>query len=143
MPISDELHIERRNGYTLVLDPLAPNWAATDEDGAWVLRQLRAGLTRDEVSYRFAKRAAVSLRRSLELVGEVAEEAGELALPPVKRPYKGRQHYLRPDRLREVWLHLTDRCNLACRHCLAPLSDSQALRLAVWCCRPAVRFLRS
>jgi len=118
MPIGERLHVERRPGYVLVLDPLAPNWAATDEDGAWVLRQLRAGLARDEVSYRFAKRAAVGLRRALELVGAFAGEAGDLAAPPPSIPYKGRAHYLRPDRLREVWLHLTDRCNLACRHCL-------------------------
>jgi MoaA/NifB/PqqE/SkfB family radical SAM enzyme/SAM-dependent methyltransferase len=101
-----------------VLDPLAPNWAATDEDGGWVLRQLRAGLTRDEVSYRFAKRAGVSLRRALELVEAFADEVGELAASQVSTPYRGRAHYLKPDRLREVWLHVTDRCNLACRHCL-------------------------
>ncbi|MFB3883462.1 MAG: DUF5714 domain-containing protein [Armatimonadota bacterium] len=112
------LYVERRAGYVLVLDPLAPNWAATDEDGAWVLRQLLAGLTRDEVTYRFAKRAGVSLRRALELVEPFADEVSDLASPPVKSPYRGRAHYLKPDRLREVWLHLTDRCNLACRHCL-------------------------
>lgn len=118
MRSEDRLHVERRSNYTLVLDPLAPNWAATDEDGAWVLRQLRSGLTRDEASYRFAKRAAVSLSRGLELVQAFADEVGDLAASPTRIPYKGRAHYLKPDRLREVWLHLTDRCNLACRHCL-------------------------
>ncbi len=51
---------------------------------------------------------------------------------------------------REEFIHTCPSCRkpnplaaLACRHCLAPLSDSQALRLAVWCCRPALRFLRS
>ncbi|MHC1790315.1 methyltransferase domain-containing protein [Solidesulfovibrio sp.] len=33
-------------------------------------------------------------------------------------PYAGRHAALRLDRLAEVWLHVTDRCNLACRHCL-------------------------
>ena len=60
MPIRDQLHIEKRGDYLLALDPLASNWVATDDDGGWALRQLRNGLSRDEVSYRFAKRAGVS-----------------------------------------------------------------------------------
>ncbi len=118
MPISDQLHFEKRGDYVLVLDPLAPNWVATDEDGARVLRQLRSGLSQDEVSYRFAKSAGVSLARALDLVSAFAEELGEIVAPPARTLYKGRDHYLKPDRLREVWLHLTDRCNLTCRHCL-------------------------
>jgi MoaA/NifB/PqqE/SkfB family radical SAM enzyme/SAM-dependent methyltransferase len=124
MPISDQLHLEKRGGYLLVLDPLAPNWVATDEDGGWVLRQLRNGLSRDDVSYRFAKRAGISLRRALELVGCFADEVGEVAAPSARPPYEGRHHYLRPDRLREIWLHLTDRCNLECRHCLVSSSPA-------------------
>ncbi len=33
-------------------------------------------------------------------------------------PYPGRAASLPLDGLRELWLHITDRCNLACRHCL-------------------------
>ena len=120
----DRLHVERGSNYTLVLDPLAPNWAATDEDGAWVLQRMRSGLTRDEVSYRFAKRAGVSLRRALDLVEAFGDEVGDLAAPRVSSPYRGRAYYLKPDRLREVWLHVTDRCNLACRHCLVSSGPS-------------------
>ena len=36
---------------------------------------------------------------------------------PGHRPHKGRAH-LELDRLSEVWFHLTDACNLHCRHCL-------------------------
>ncbi len=34
------------------------------------------------------------------------------------QPYEGRAAHLQTDRLREVWFHITDRCNQACRHCL-------------------------
>jgi MoaA/NifB/PqqE/SkfB family radical SAM enzyme/SAM-dependent methyltransferase len=118
MPMNDQLYVERRDGYCLVLDPMAPNWLATTEDGAWVLRHLRAGVSPDEVSYRYARRASISLRRALRLVGRLADEAADFASPPACAPYRGRADYLEPERLREVWLHLTDRCNLACRHCL-------------------------
>ncbi len=32
--------------------------------------------------------------------------------------YRGRAEHLRCQRLEEFWLHVTDRCNLACAHCL-------------------------
>ncbi len=118
MALSGQLHVEKREGYHLVLDPAAPNWVATNEDGAWLLRQLRAGRSREETSYRYAKRTKVDLRRALELVGRFAEEAGDFASPANGTSYRGRDSYLTPARLREVWLHVTDRCNLACRHCL-------------------------
>jgi MoaA/NifB/PqqE/SkfB family radical SAM enzyme/SAM-dependent methyltransferase len=125
---SSPLHIERREGYSLVVDPAAPSWLATNEDGAWLLRQLRTGASReagqvsqsarDEVSYRYARRVGVSLARALELVGRFADEAGDFISPPSRTPYRGRASYLEVDRLKEVWLHITDQCNLACRHCL-------------------------
>lgn len=32
--------------------------------------------------------------------------------------YPGRFQYLNPDKLQELWFHVTNRCNLSCRHCL-------------------------
>ncbi len=118
MSVSTQLHVERRDGYHLALDPSAPNWVATNAEGAWILRQLRRGRPRDEVAWRYAKRVSVSLRRALALVEPFADEVSDLAAPRREPPYKGRSLYLEPDRLREVWLHVSDRCNLACRHCL-------------------------
>ncbi|MBM4287042.1 MAG: hypothetical protein FJ135_02630 [Deltaproteobacteria bacterium] len=44
------------------------------------------------------------------------------------RTYQGRAAHLNTDHLREVWFHITDRCNQACRHCLfacAPTSQTE------------------
>ena len=114
----ESLHIERREGYHLAVDPSGPIWAAVNEEGAWVLRQLRAGRRVDETAYRYARRAGMDLVQARHLVGRFAEEAGEVARPRPRPPYAGRASYLEPHRLRELWLHVTDRCNLACRHCL-------------------------
>ncbi len=50
------------------------------------------------------------------------DEARFLArLPEVAaadRPYPGRAAFLDTERLHELWFHVTDRCDLACRHCL-------------------------
>jgi len=124
MALSDQLHIEKRAGYHLVIDPVAPNWLAANDDGAWVIRQLRAGRSRDEVSRRYAKRCPVSLREALHQVGRFAEEVADFVSGEGRPPYRGRSQYLTPDRLTEVWLHVTDRCNLTCRHCLVSSSPA-------------------
>lgn len=63
-----------------------------------------------------------------------------LASLPNNEPagYTGRADYLTVERLSEIWFHLTDRCNLSCRHCLfasspksgAELPLQQVLRIA-------------
>ncbi|MGD0110382.1 MAG: DUF5714 domain-containing protein [Armatimonadota bacterium] len=125
MASSDRLHFEERERYWLVVDAGAPSWLATNEDGAWVLRQLRAGEARGEVGRKYAARAGVSLSRAAHLIDRFAAEAEAFVAPPARTPYRGRAHYLQPDRLREIWLHVTDRCNLACRHCLVSSSPQR------------------
>ncbi len=39
--------------------------------------------------------------------------------------YPGRDALLRADHLRELWFHITNRCNLACRHCLFAASPTE------------------
>jgi MoaA/NifB/PqqE/SkfB family radical SAM enzyme/SAM-dependent methyltransferase len=42
--------------------------------------------------------------------------------------YPGRSALLTTDQLREIWFHITNRCNLSCRHCLfsaSPLEKSE------------------
>lgn len=52
--------------------------------------------------------------------------------------YQGRSAYLKLEQLRELWLHVTNRCNLSCSHCLfssspkdkAELTSHQILNIA-------------
>ncbi len=43
--------------------------------------------------------------------------------------YSGRAHHLSLDHLREIWFHVTNRCNQACRHCLFACSPVTAEEL--------------
>jgi MoaA/NifB/PqqE/SkfB family radical SAM enzyme/SAM-dependent methyltransferase len=49
---------------------------------------------------------------------------GEPALP-----YSGRDQVLKLQHLRELWFHLTNRCNQACRHCLFASSPTDGAEL--------------
>ena len=48
-----------------------------------------------------------------------ALKAGIISPEPIERAaYLGRSHYLKPERLKEFWIHLMQTCNLTCSHCL-------------------------
>ncbi|MFH0728109.1 MAG: methyltransferase domain-containing protein, partial [Pseudomonadota bacterium] len=46
-------------------------------------------------------------------------------------PYTGRADHLKLDRLRELWFHVTNRCNLTCNHCLFASSPKNSPELGV------------
>jgi MoaA/NifB/PqqE/SkfB family radical SAM enzyme/SAM-dependent methyltransferase len=46
------------------------------------------------------------------------------------RSYGGRAQHLKTDHLRELWFHITNRCNQACRHCLFASSPDEKTELA-------------
>ncbi|HML56558.1 MAG TPA: radical SAM protein, partial [Solidesulfovibrio magneticus] len=65
-----------------------------------------------------AGRAAIE-RAAAGCAGSVDDALFLARLPEaVAAPYAGRHEALTLSRLGELWLHVTDRCNLACRHCL-------------------------
>jgi MoaA/NifB/PqqE/SkfB family radical SAM enzyme/ubiquinone/menaquinone biosynthesis C-methylase UbiE len=126
MLLTGTLHIEKRDGYHLVIDPAAPNWLATNAEGAWVIQRLRAGESREDVAYRYAKRVGCGLSAALRRVASFADEVGPFASPACGPVYRGRANHLALGRLRELWLHVTDRCNLSCRHCLVSSGPAAA-----------------
>ncbi|MEA3468467.1 MAG: DUF5714 domain-containing protein [Thermodesulfobacteriota bacterium] len=46
------------------------------------------------------------------------------------QPYSGREHALSLKQLKECWFHVTDTCNLSCRHCLFSASPAKTRSLA-------------
>ena len=65
-----------------------------------------------------AGQAAIA-RAAAGCAGSVDDALFLARLPEaVATPYAGRHKALTLSRLGELWLHVTDRCNLACRHCL-------------------------
>jgi len=79
-----------------------PDWFVPNGAGDLVLRELAAGrrASHDLVERRFLERLP----------------AGE------PRDYQGRHAHLTTDRLRELWFHLLNGCDMACEHCLVSSS---------------------
>ncbi len=102
---------------SVYLHPERPDWFVPSSAGDRVLRDLVAGGGGGGGE-----------------VGSVAlslEAQRFLARLPDTEPaqYPGRGSRLSPDRLEELWLHLTDRCNLECAHCLFSSSPTAGAEL--------------
>jgi 7,8-dihydro-6-hydroxymethylpterin dimethyltransferase len=81
-------------GNAVYVDPATPNWFIPNKAGDRILQTLPTGM---------------DVRRSAFL--QRLPES-----PPAN--YSGRAEHLQLQSLRELWLHVTDRCNLKCTHCL-------------------------
>ncbi|HKC13465.1 MAG TPA: PqqD family peptide modification chaperone, partial [Vicinamibacteria bacterium] len=110
-----------RNGVVVLLDPQAPNWVATDARGARILSWLDGRTTLEEVASRYAREPGVELAKAWLHVNRLVREAARHGFaspePPAPATYPGRARHLNP-RLRELWIHTNNSCNLACEHCL-------------------------
>jgi 7,8-dihydro-6-hydroxymethylpterin dimethyltransferase len=113
-----------QDGIPVYVQPEKPDWFVPDHEADCLLQELQEG------KYCGAGKAGISEkdlgdRRMLATRRLVSQ----LAAGPVL-PYSGRHPLLALNRLKECWFHLTDRCNLACRHCLFSSSPAQAAAIS-------------
>ena len=110
-----------RNDLVVLLDPEAPNWIATDARGARILSWLDGRTPPDELTARYAAEFQVDLAKAWlhadRLLREAERRGFASRAASAGAPYSGRSRHLTP-RLRELWLHTNNSCNLACEHCL-------------------------
>jgi MoaA/NifB/PqqE/SkfB family radical SAM enzyme/SAM-dependent methyltransferase len=84
-------------GVPVWVQPERPEWFVPNEAGDALLQRLAAG----------------------EALERAQEDLFLQRLPdPPPRVYDGRAGHLATDRLEELWLHVTNRCNARCSHCL-------------------------
>lgn len=98
-------------GSAVWLCPDRPSWFVPTASGDRLLQQLLTGISSQEF--------------------ETATFLQRLPDPP-EDLYPGRQHLLTDTlKLKELWLHITDRCNLSCTHCLFCSGPDQARELSL------------
>ncbi len=126
----DETTVLRAPAYTtarlskavVAVDPLTPNWIAIDDRGLRLLGLFDGRTPMREVVATYASETDIDVTRAWLHVDTFARDAmrhGFLSSDgAAPAQYLGRGAYLETDRLRELWLHVNDFCNLACAHCL-------------------------
>jgi radical SAM protein with 4Fe4S-binding SPASM domain len=120
----------RLSGTVLAVDPLTPNWVVTDERGIRLLALLDGKTPLRDVVATYASETGLDVARAWLHVDTFARDTLRQNFTStngaVAAPYLGRSAYLQTDRLREMWLHVNDFCNLACAHCLVSSGPDQA-----------------
>ena len=91
-------------GIPIYLQPDTPLWLIPNSSGDQILQTVKRGATGVGNGHPLWAARAQQLIRQMEV--------------QAPDPYPGRSALLQLERLEECWFHITDRCNLACRHCL-------------------------
>ena len=117
-------------GIHFVVDPDGPNWVASDRRGASILSMAGQALPFGSIVRRYSAEMQFDTAKAwfqVQSLLRAALRAQMISPTSVDRPpYAGRAAYLKPERLRELWIHTNNSCNLTCTHCLvnsSPASD--------------------
>ncbi|MFQ5950162.1 MAG: radical SAM protein, partial [Nitrospiria bacterium] len=117
-----------RNGLTILMDPEAPHWIATGSRGARLMRSLDGKKGFTEIVGNYCREERVDWTKGWLHCRTFIQEAlrsGFISATPFHRaPYPGRSEVLQLDHLSDLWLHVTNACNLSCAHCLVNSSPS-------------------
>jgi len=108
------------NGLPIYVNPRKPDWFVAGEKADILLRRAMAA---DAASICHEPVA------SGEDVLDRAQIFSHLANSEAAA-YRGRENYLKLSSLKECWFHLTNACNLACRHCLFSASPARSSSLS-------------
>jgi MoaA/NifB/PqqE/SkfB family radical SAM enzyme/SAM-dependent methyltransferase len=104
------------------LDENRPHWVAVDGRGAEILDAIDGHRRFGDLVQWYAARGKLEAGKAWLRVHDFIQSglrSGFLATSPREDPpYQGRFHAAPPERLRELWLHTNNSCNLACAHCL-------------------------
>ncbi len=110
-------------GRPIYVQPEKPDWVAAGPKSDRLIKALlKTGDTHRAVRLLEAEGSHAQNLLALErLASQLFRD------PPL--PYHGRHSALSLRAIKECWFHLTDRCNLACRHCLFASSPASAATL--------------
>jgi len=96
--------------------PEVPFWFLPSPKGQELMELIVASgpCPRDDVAMAWRQREGISLDKARHEVELFLSSFPEMEVVP----YLGRSALGEPDQLKELWFHVTDSCNLRCRHCL-------------------------
>lgn len=126
-----DLYHWQKDGIHFFLDGASPHWIALDETGAKILDWVNGKNSFGEIVRLYAQCYQTDLAKSWLHAHSFLREAlasGMVAFQPIQTEvYSGRSQYLKAHRLKELWVHLTQTCNLSCTHCLVASNPQGAI----------------
>lgn len=121
-------HQIAKDKVVLVIDPEHPHWIATNDKGAEILSYVDGKKSLGDIISIYRNHHGMDWAAGwldCQTFLQDAIRAGFLSLTPfVRAAYPGRAHAISTKRLSELWMHVTNACNLSCNHCLVSSSPS-------------------
>lgn len=102
------------DGVAVYIDPQAPDWFVPSSRTDLLLQTACKSSSPAAAAAEFCRHSGEKPNRVLRDFDHLQH----LLKPTEQTPYRGRIHHLQQGPLKEIWFHLTDTCNLSCRHCL-------------------------
>jgi radical SAM protein with 4Fe4S-binding SPASM domain len=108
---------ESTSGAYLLLDPDTPNWIVVDKVGKAIVSRCNGSVSIAEITRELCREYKESYEESIEYILHFVNELQKRNLlrnkpfPEVQRADKAHS------KLNEIWIHVTNECNLRCIHC--------------------------
>jgi len=102
------------NNIPVWVNPEKPDWFIPTKRADMVLRHLKKNMSVTDTAFAYHRHYNENFNYSLQLIHNLLSR---IECPTVSA-YKGRSVYRTPLHLRECWFHITNRCNMSCRHCM-------------------------
>lgn len=115
-----------QDGLPIYINPEKPDWLVAGPGADLLLRRLPAASGPESAAGCGDQPTGLAPAEEQCAVGRLLARLGQ----EKPAPYPGRHDLLTLQGLKECWFHLTDRCNLACRHCLFGSSPGRKASLA-------------
>ena len=116
-----------RDGLHLVIDPEAPHWLSTNEAGAQILRLCDGRRNVSEIAEEMARRWNLpfdeAIADTFDFLGDASQIEFVSRKPDLKPAYPGRAATVAPSLLSELYVFVTNDCNLRCTHCYVSSGD--------------------
>jgi len=116
-----------QGGVTLAIDGERPHWATTNAAGAAILRACTGANTvadvAESLSRRFGVAAEIALADSLAFLQSLEAVDFVRQSPALEPQYRGRKSAVDLGRLADLYIFVTNDCNLRCTHCYVSSGD--------------------
>lgn len=125
MNVFSRLHRHVFDDMAVYIDPLVPDWFVPSSRIDILLSALQQEPTVEKALQRYCRERGIGHDEARAEYDRLVD----LLSRRKPAPYKGRGHHLQLGVPRELWFHVTDTCNLACRHCLFSASPAKQTTL--------------
>lgn len=123
-----------QEGTGIYVWPDRPDWCVLNERGDFILSRTIDGQGADAIAAVLARQFGLERASARQQVTEFLDRFDDAPT----RPYEGRGALFALERLGEVWLHVTNRCNASCGHCMFACSPETGDELDAELARPVV-----